>query len=574
MNDQVDSVLARESHMAQAARLLAKGKAIAALVEIWRAHEITPDRPALRLAAQEAKLVSKLRLLVASTVKGEALSLQIGNLLPLEREERLSLLEAVFDAADRVRTIRPDRSESAWRGEADAIGVDADVLSRFLLGSSEKPYFYGYTQDHPLLPFQRDLMRQGYFEIESPFGGGIVRSCRSLFAQEETASGPRPYLFYYFPDREPFFAFVNPYTGDATGLYFPLTNTLFDAQKKVYPNAVSLLKALVSEFPSQTIGYLNNKSEPSVGLLYGSMYHLGHSMFEHEAVHRCLENGEARKIKCLIKGPSSYIASSSLFPEFSELPETRVKNSSEAYLSVIENNTILVRPTRPYYISNGLRHRFITAASEMSALVPNPDPQPRPLVWFELRTNDRLWTGQAEGIPKIIMALRERYPDLGVILAGWSVPDDGEVYPYDRVMIAQDNALADTIKGGIDADIPVWNLTGLKTSAKVLWGTRCDAFVAVWSVGMIFPLQLGLKTGVIHVNTNFHAYLADPDYTPCEDPVPYYLIPPDKIRNDESAVNLTVQNHDVDWQDILDGLVQHCDLPESRVLKTETRTRA
>lgn len=564
MLELTDSAQERQRHIDQASRLLAEGKAIGALIEIWRANRITPDRPRLRAAAQEAKIVSKLRLLVTSTARGEAVNLSVQNLLPLDRDERLALLEAVFDAADRVRTIRPDRADNAWRAEAAAIGLDADALSRFLLGWSGKPNFYTYSLDHPQLPFQRELIRQGSFETESPFSGERIASSRSFLVLEETSEGPRPHLFYHFQDREPFFAVVNPYTGDATGLYFPLGNVLIDAQKKIYPNAVGLLKALISEFATESINYINSDISPDVGLLYGSMYHLGHSTYEYEACHRCLSSGEGDGIKALVTGPSSYIAARSLFPELEGLPETRFDNKAEAFLAGVRNNLVLVRPTRPYYISSGLRARFMNAAQLAVAEAPEPDPGARPLVWFELRTNDRYWTSQADGVPKIIMALRERYPDLGVILAGWSIPDDGVVYPFDQDMIAKDNALADAITSQIADDVPVWNLTGMKTSAKVLWGARCDAFAAVWSVGMMFPLQLGLRPGVIHVNTKFHSYLADPTYTACEDPVPYYLIPADKIRNDESATDLTIQNHEVDWRDIFDALVQHCGLPTPR----------
>lgn len=561
MNENGEGAPDAAGYLARAATLEAAGNTTGALVETWRAYRIAPDRPSLRRAAQQAKIVSKLRLLVTSTARGEAVNLSLQNLLPLDQDERISLLEAVFDAADRVRTIRPHKVDNAWRAEAAAIGLDADVLSRFLMGWSGKPNFYTYSLDHTHLTFQRELIRRGRFETESPFTGETVASCRSFLALEGTSEGPRPHLFYHFHDREPFFAVVNPYTGDATGLYFPLHNVLIDAQKKIYPNAVGLLKALISEFSDEAIGYLNDNTPPDVGLLYGSMYHLGHSTYEYEACHRCLSSGEGDGIKALVTGPSSYIAARSLFPELEGLPETRFDNKADAFLAGVRNNLVLVRPTRPYYISSGLRARFMNAAQQMTDETPPADPGIRPLVWFELRTNDRYWTSQADGVPKIIMALRDLYPDLGVILAGWSIPDDGVIYPFDREMIAKDNALADAIMAQIADDVPVWNLTGLKTSAKVLWGARCDAFAAVWSVGMMFPLQIGLRPGVIHVNTQFHSYLDDPTYTACEDPVPYYLIPADRIRNDGSATDLTVQNHEVDWRDIFDALVQHCSLP-------------
>lgn len=161
----------------------------------------------------------------------------------------------------------------------------------------------------------------------------------------------------------------------------------------------------------------------------------------------------------------------------------------ELYQVVVEQQLLVVRPTTGYWVGLALREWIANAADEYrrrSGLARLAKAEAtRPLIWFELRSNDRIWLNQAEAIPAIVELLKLRFPSLAIVLAGWSRMEDYN--DADELMVGRDWALARSIECKIPASVHVFNIVGCRTIEKLAWGLAADTFVATRERAWLFP---------------------------------------------------------------------------------------
>src|SRR5262249_42891891 len=172
----------------------------------------------------------------------------------------------------------------------------------------------------------------------------------------------------------------------------------------------------------------------------------------------------------------------------------------EIFCAVVDRMVMPVRPTcRDLTCSVGLSERFEVLIDRLSPTIPQLDEARKcyPLVWFEVRSRDRCWTDQINGIVSIATEIKREYPRTGIIIAGWSKLTDEAVSPYDKMMIRRDNAIAEDIDSKLDPSIPVFNITGIPTIEKAAWSREIVASVSVYSSGVVFTVGVARKPGVL-----------------------------------------------------------------------------
>ena len=192
-----------------------------------------------------------------------------------------------------------------------------------------------------------------------------------------------------------------------------------------------------------------------------------------------------------------------LFPELADTPVHPVGDAVEAYHAVVAGRLLVTRPTCNNWFSTGLGERLRSAARRhIDARLTSALRTARrrwPLLSIEVRCHDRRWVNQEEALPKLIDNLAERYPQLGIVIAGWS--RKLETDPLDEKMVALDTALAASVREQTTADVPIFDITGVSALEKMAWADACDAFVASYGTGIILPAYMARCPGVMHTNS-------------------------------------------------------------------------
>jgi hypothetical protein len=410
--------------------------------------------------------------------------------------------------------------------------------------------------------FQRDILTTGSFSVTSPFTGQAIAASASLLVVTENAKRTRPFPIYSFDDEERFFIYANPLFGGLSGIFFPERNLLLSNDRDGDAFVVPRLKALMVTYAAKTIEGLKPADPRRIALAYGVLDQIGHTILnELEALHQVVKAGLADGVSVVVKGTNSFVEIGELFPELEDRPVVQSASMADGYLKVLADRLMVVRPTcGEYWFSCGLSERFNRvgqavhrekgAAEDVSQAALDGA---WPIIWVELKSNRRHWVGQVEGVPAIVNALKADYPDLGVVLAGWSRFSDGVPRSEDEKMISLDRALAAQIAERIDADVPVVDISGCTTREKIGWCLLANSYVAVQSSGLVFPVGMARKSGVIHASslfTDFARTLRADGLDYIEDCPIIHYIDFSKVTDLDEGKKWWARNYDVNWTEI------------------------
>ncbi len=122
-----------------------------------------------------------------------------------------------------------------------------------------------------------------------------------------------------------------------------------------------------------------------------------------------------------------------------------------------------------------------------------------PMVMITLRGHTRCWVSELQGVPQVVLALKEQYPGLGVLYDGAPVEKPRE----------------EAIRKVVGTEIPQFSTIGGSLYDTICWAARIDFFISPHGAGSIFT-SIANKPGVLHSHENW--YLADLPYAnPRED---------------------------------------------------------
>lgn len=362
--------------------------------------------------------------------------------------------------------------------------------------------------------FQRSMCRDGCMLAICPQSGRLISSTKSLIFAPSKWTGT---IFYRFEGKETFYivtglpshAFRKQY------LYFPkheLVVFLSGAKDKHLWHTQELndFKANMVFYRNDVIKYLRFNTPAKKVALVSTSHFAHHIWNELSGIQSIVSMSLLSKIDlfAVFHNPTGLLGS--IFPE---LKEERIKQ----FVAEAEEGTFTREALRRNYFVFKLGGNYIheELAERICNVAHASVPQSVlddvsclrkkhfPIIWFSLRTDYRTCESQPKGIAWIINQLALKYPNLYVLLDGFSIPYGCSESYIDNInnIILQQKKVAREIKSLLKTQVECRYIIGTSIHESIVWSYATDAYVCHHGSIQHKIGWIANKPGVIHTNS-------------------------------------------------------------------------
>jgi hypothetical protein len=442
------------------------------------------------------------------------------------------------------------------------MAIDSDIAAM-----STKHHF-GLPSYNDTL-WQQAIIETGFVYTRSPISGKSLRSNKSFVLSK----GGYTILAYYFEDDIPFFLFSGSAYGFEYGFFVPSMNLCIQYYNCVpeltIQDAVLLLCEKFALHSQVVKDYLNSKQPHRTVLLACHGSNLAHHVWQELSGIDFLSKMDLLdKIDYFLVGSFDYFNLRSIYDEISVDRIIRISSSSDQlFLIPLLLNSIVCMNLQSV-LTDSMASKVIDAARSQASDVflerISEVIVKYPIIWFGLRTSFRKWEGQVNGIVNIINSLSELYPNLLIVLDGWSNLPGYEKQPKHVTVlgsksegdfVGDERKMAFDIKRRVNSKVEVLDLIGCLTLDKVIVANSIDAFVVGFGSGDVFISRIANKPGVFHTNEYFYKY-AHMEARHRENYNSKNLIIAGSLTKKQEDQNLVHHSdYECDWKQILNHLI-------------------
>ncbi len=358
--------------------------------------------------------------------------------------------------------------------------------------------------------FQLNAVRKTAVYAFCPFSGRLVASSRSMVANLNS-------IFYRFSTEEVFYVII---AGIGSGfekqaLYFPQHEVVitigdswgFQAEDLAELKARMVCNAVLSYKYLSARGYERQRIALCIGF-----YHFAHHLWnELSGVFRLYQLKLLAEVDTILVMREPLGRLEQIFPEIPADTIHRITDTAHLFDEVLRNDYFAIR------LGNDFVARALTArvykVAQRNCLPATLDRVHKaqkvyfPLLWIGIRVQSRTWCGQADGLANIICLLRDKFPRLGVVFDGFSLPADrivvsNDSQEYDEI-IDQERAVVNEVSEKVrdrGCEIGLFDIVGGSIFDANIWAHAIDVYVSPYGSIQHKVGWLGSKPGVIHSN--------------------------------------------------------------------------
>ena len=359
-------------------------------------------------------------------------------------------------------------------------------------------------------PFQRSIVETGYIYTVDPFSGRLLRSNQSFYL---ATNADQPIVVYRFVGTEVFYLITGLYIGIKLFLYFPLRELIIAIQPLWMKAFVEFgdYAQIINKFKSYAVGswqqfqeYILFPYKKSTASIWGVLNHLYHPFFNMLQSYQDLyEHQNLAKLESVVVGYHNLLKIENIFPELASCPIYDASSDYELFNLILEKKLmVLMLSISRFWLSQKLADRMNKAALKDCSIpfleMVNNTRQHFPLVLIQVRNNTRVCLSQAQVIADVINNLHANYPDMGVIVDGWSRQE--KYVAADESAIEKDLQTLKEITSLVEKSVSLYNAIGFKISEKIVWSQAIDFYIAPFSSGIAIFSGVANKKGVVHAS--------------------------------------------------------------------------
>ena len=169
---------------------------------------------------------------------------------------------------------------------------------------------------------------------------------------------------------------------------------------------------------------------------------------------------------------------------FSEIPSEKIERiqRKNIFEEVLKNNYFVVT-VGLNNVKEDLANRIYQASlkycsSTFLAEVEKAKKSHFPLLWVTIRLHNRTWVSQIQGIANLIKKLSEKFPNLGVVIDGFSLPYGFSGNPSIEETINQEKDTVRAIQSLLPSGIKVYDTVGCMLYESIIWAYSIDLYLS------------------------------------------------------------------------------------------------
>lgn len=422
--------------------------------------------------------------------------------------------------------------------------------------------------------FQLSAIEEGCIYAICPSTGTILSSNRSLILPKKDLDC----IFYRFVGTEVFYlvtgfcwlGFPKLY------LYFPkseLVILLCNDSNISVDRLNNLVHKSINQFKSYAVinfkkiySYLLKTEDISTVSLIGIQHFAHHLWNELSGIYKIYENHLLSMLDRLIVAAEPLGLIDDIFPEIPSLKIQRIKDLNQVLLT-LDGNYFVVR-VGDNYIREDLANRIYKASYRYChptflAEVKETKQKHFPLLWISIRLDTRTWISQVEGIANIIKAISDNFPDLGVVLDGFSMAKGP--LSWGEETIQKETKTVRQIRAILPSEIKIYDAVGCTIYESFLWAHAIDLYLVHHGSIQHKVGWIANKPGVVHTNKKV---LEKPisqragswERENCLVPVwisdSYITNLDDCIENSQDELRNDLENYDCNWRAVYNEILK------------------
>lgn len=421
--------------------------------------------------------------------------------------------------------------------------------------------------------FQLEAVKDKFIYAVCPFSGKLLRSNQSVFVTGSV-------IFYRFITQEKLFYLIttNLSRGFKKGaLYFPENELIVKADMRKWgfrrENIIQFKTIIVSNYQDFYNYFSNQTSNRKIAVITGTGGNFAHELWNQlSGINRLYENKLLNKVDRFLVFRETLGEIRQIFPEISTDKLKKIKTNNEALQEILNNNYLIVN-VGDIFIKNDLANRVYKVAlnncpSKVIDRVKEAKENFFPLLWISIRIHNRTWINQVNGLTKVIDSLAKKFPKMGVVFDGFSLPADSNLYPnkYQGTfeIIKRQNEIVNEITQNLsNLKIGIFNTVGCSIFETNIWAHAIDIYLAHYGTIQHKVGWLANKPGIVHSNQkvlkytygaafvgNAREFGINPIY------ISHIHVKDIKIEGKEANdLRGNLDNYDLDWKILYDEVV-------------------
>jgi len=250
--------------------------------------------------------------------------------------------------------------------------------------------------------------------------------------------------------------------------------------------------------------YLNNSTQPKVCAIIDQPHFAHHIWNTLTGLEKATKQPYSKIIDRYIVSNEPMGPIDELFPEISKKNISRVSNPNTGDL-VLLDNLFALRPGGQNITTDLIKriHRTAKQNSTPNYIQAgnNFKSQHFPILWTTIRTGNRTWISQIEGIACIANSLKKRHPNFALIIDGFSIPYGVEkTSAHTTHIIEEENKVTKAITNLLDPSIEVRIFVGETIFSSVIYANHADLYLSHHGTLQHKIAWLSNKCGVVHSN--------------------------------------------------------------------------
>lgn len=382
---------------------------------------------------------------------------------------------------------------------------------------------------------------------------------------------------YRFESSEVFYLITGDVWAEKIALFFPQTDLIvtffiekrgIEKRKTEALNALNALKAFMVLNREKVAAYLCTAEKPKTAVLIKTSHFAHHFWNELTGIHRLCEANLLDQVDQFFVTEEPM---GNLDQMFAEIPPEKITRTqlSEVGNAAIEHNYFFAS-LGGCLIKEDLANRLYqyalgccspTVKTEIDAARSSHFP----LLWVSLRVGSRTWLSQTSGIAKIANRLAEQFPSLGLVIDGFSLPENCEDVDVYQEYIQREQTAVSEIRSLLSPSIQVYDLVGCTMHENIVWAHAIDLYLAHQGSIQHKVGWTANKPGVVHTNTLMlqKPLPVRPGCWERENVVMPAYVPQDQVTDIEEMVFLrgrwmkgADKNYECNWEALYQELVK------------------